>query len=424
MNKKAYDDMILAKERVETFDCAETGRNNNCIVVASPGGGKSFSVTYPQLLHSINNSVVVSMAKSEYLTEFRRMFEERKYEVAVIDFDNPKNSTVGFDAIQNCENLQEIFDFGANLTETTVNDPNDIYWGKAAGDFIGGVAGYLYEKWVEAGSNPKEKPTTADFKKLFDSLQLKDAKEAKIMGCEDLQNLLSRENPTDSVRKLKTVDGNAFRTASCIFAIARCAVNSVLTPDVIEVATKKKQLEIEEIGKKKTALFVVSSPLSKGSAIFINMMYDSIIKRLFRFAQSRRSHRLPVPVHLICDDFACSGKIEGFSRFISLFRSSGISTCVLVQSLSQIETMYGPNEAATILNCFDRFIYLGGLNYSDCTYFSHLTNLPITEIMQLESEYLLLVRRGEKPEKVKRYNTLDDPLFRKYLGTDSSEPQI
>ena len=94
------------------------------------------------------------------------------------------------------------------------------------------------------------------------------------------------------------------------------------------------------------------------------MFYAQAFKQLFEFAESRSSGRLPIPVHVLCDDFATGSRILNFPEFISIFREKGISVTLLVQSESQIESMYSPEDATTIINNCDTYLYMGGMALS------------------------------------------------------------
>ena len=153
----------------------------------------------------------------------------------------------------------------------------------------------------------------------------------------------------------------------------------------------------------------------KESYKYINLVFDIVLKKLYEYAQKSDNNRLPIPVHMILDDFACSARIEGFSNFISLIRSSGISASILLQSVTQLKKMYDEAQAATILNNCDRIMYLGGMDVENCEYISKYLNIPSQDIFILENEYMYLICRGEKPEKVKRYLTFEDEVYKEYF---------
>ena len=82
-----------------------------------------------------------------------------------------------------------------------------------------------------------------------------------------------------------------------------------------------------------------------------------MFRTLFEAAEENADNCLKVPVHIICDDFACGSTINDFEEYISIFRAAGISVTLLLQSESQLSGMYGPIAATTIVNNCDTYVY-------------------------------------------------------------------
>ncbi len=108
---------------------------------------------------------------------------------------------------------------------------------------------------------------------------------------------------------------------------------------------KKEQLDFKKLVKRKSVLFIITSPVNPALHPFANLVLGTMFKELFEFAEDLESGQLPIPLMTICDDFAVGGQIPNFSQLISIFREKGISVMMLVQSLSQLAGMYGEKAA-------------------------------------------------------------------------------
>ena len=128
-------------------------------------------------------------------------------------------------------------------------------------------------------------------------------------------------------------------------------------------------------------------------------------------AESNEDGKLDVPVHIICDDFACGSRIIDFENYISIFRAAGISVTLLLQSESQLSSMYGEYAAKTIINNCDTYVYMGGMDDETCRSISTKANKTVASLMALPKENVIVFRRGEKPFFSKRYQINNDPEY-------------
>ena len=113
----------------------------------------------------------------------------------------------------------------------------------------------------------------------------------------------------------------------------------------------------------------------------------------------------------ICDDFATGGRIPDFQHHISIFREKGVCVMMLIQSLSQLTSMYGENGAQTICDNTDCMVYLGGNDLYTAEQIARRINKPVHEVLTLPvgSEYLFV--RGQKPLELQRYQIYEDPIY-------------
>ena len=118
-------------------------------------------------------------------------------------------------------------------------------------------------------------------------------------------------------------------------------------------------------------------------------------------------HRLPVPVRFILDDFATNTVIPDFDNVISVIRSRNICASIIIQSLSQLEGLYGHAKAMTIINNCDNCLYLGGQDVETANYFSLKMNRTVDTILNLPLDTAILFTRGQRPRKVEKMGPVD-----------------
>jgi type IV secretory pathway TraG/TraD family ATPase VirD4 len=215
-----------------------------------------------------------------------------------------------------------------------------------------------------------------------------------------------------------TVQNNAPRTTDCVLSFLNTGMNRTFSGNVLKMSKKKQQLDIAKIGQEKTALFITTSPVNNTCSDVVNIMYGDIIRELFTEAEHEPGHRLKVPVHMICDDFACGGKIKDFEKYISIFRATGMSATILLQSESQLVNIYGSTNATTIINNCDTYVYMGGTDLPTCENISRRIDRPIERVLNMDLGRVIVFRRGSKPIIARRYQTLDDEIY-KSLGKET-----
>lgn len=145
----------------------------------------------------------------------------------------------------------------------------------------------------------------------------------------------------------------------------------------------------------------------------INLFYTQALQSLCTAADRSPGHRLKVPVRLYLDDFAANFVIPDFDKITSVIRSREISVSVIIQSISQLEAMYGRARASTILNNADNFLYLGGTDVDTAHLIAQRANKPVSSILGMPLDAALLFTRGQPPQMVKKYDLHSHPLYKR-----------
>ncbi len=413
------DVSCLAENYVVSVDPNVTGLNLNEIVVGPTGCGKTYSNAFPRLIHTTQSSVVVPISKKALKEKFSKMFENRGYEVIDLDYAHPENCEVGYDPMDYIHSDEDVIQTAKNLVGIEHSRKRsgeiDPYWNDAATSVLASEIALIRLFAKEEG----RKPSFADVITLHHGMKVVSDGDCLKSSLDVLYEEAERRCPGNQASELwKTVSVNAPRTANCILSIVNNALDKIFTTNVIEMIKKEEKVSFRALGEKKIALFITTSPMNLSLQNLVNLMYADMFRELFELAESRESSRLEVPVHIICDDFACSGKIKDFENYISIFRAAGISTTLLLQSESQLSEMYGEGGATTIINNCDTYVYMGGMDTKTCTNISKKMNKPVHTVMNLPLEQVIVFRRGSAPVMARRYQILKDPIYKKLMRGD------
>ena len=126
------------------------------------------------------------------------------------------------------------------------------------------------------------------------------------------------------------------------------------------------QVDFRSLGRRKIALFINVSDTDRSNDKLLNLLYSQALHELCDSADCSPDGRLKVPVRFIMDDFAANAVIPDFDKVISVIRSREIYVSLILQSLSQLDSMYGKDRAMTIINNCDSCLYLGGQDVPLC----------------------------------------------------------
>lgn len=202
--------------------------------------------------------------------------------------------------------------------------------------------------------------------------------------------------------------------------------------------TNVDELELSSMGEKKVALFAVIPDNDTSFNFLVSILYTQLFQQLFYIADYKYGGALPIPVHLVMDEFANVSLPDDFDKILSVMRSRNVSVSIILQNLAQLKALFEKQWESIIGNC-DTFLYLGGNEQSTHKYVSELLGketidtdshtrsfgshgnystsyqntgrelLTPDEVRKLDNKYALLFIRGEKPVKDEKYNMLKHP---------------
>lgn len=403
------DKMILGEGVIYSTDCSQTGLNNNVLVCGSSGCGKTMSITEARLLETFHSSVIATVTKRRIVDKYKPVFRRRGYIVEDLNFINPSESDVAYDPLEYVDSYADI----RFLAESIVRaDPQkdksnaDPYWDHAAISLLSAEIAYIMMTEEDATFN--------DVLELHDRITIEERSDRMETSLDILFEILEKTNPGSfAVSCWRSFRQLPIKTASCVFGTLNTTIDTIFSPELRAMIARKKKVDFEKLANRKTILFISTSAVNPALHNFINMFYAQAFKQLFEFAESRLSGRLPIPVHVVCDDFATGSRILNFPEYISIFCEKGVSVTLLVQSESQIESIYSPEDATTIINNCDTYLYMGGMDLTTARHISERLNAPLEDVLSMPVGQEFIFRRGQKPIATKRYDILQNEMYRK-----------
>lgn len=403
------EEYILAQDKVICTDPDLTGLNNNIIVVGPSGSGKTMSYAEMCLLRTRESSMIVTLSKRRLVMKYSPYYAERGYRVLDLDLTAPASGNIAYDPMHYVRDNADVTYLAQSIVMANPrkrgNTAADPFWDDAAVSLLSALI--AYERHI------KSRPSFADVFGLFSRLRITEKGDSIETNFDTLFDRLDKEDPDSfSYTCWKTFRFAPMRTAGSIYSSLSVTMDTIFSPELLRAMKEKPSIDFAEIVGKKTILFVTTSAVNPSLNAFAGLFYSHAVKELFELAESREDGVLPIPVHLLCDDFAVGAQIPSFAHFISIFREKRISVSILLQSESQLRSMYGDADAATIINNCDRYVYLGGMDLVTCRNIAERMSLPLPEVMYMPLGQEFVFERGSRPLISERWHITEDPVWR------------
>lgn len=334
-------------------------RNKNIVVIGGSGSGKTRFFVKPNLMQCYSKkypvSFVVTDPKGTLLTETGRMLEHAGYEIRTLNTINFRKSNHynPFMYIRSEKDILKLVNTIIANTKGEGDKSGEDFWVKAEKLYYQALIGYI---WYEAPDEEK------NFSTLLEMINASETREddENFKNAVDLmfEELEEREPDHFAVRQYKKYKLAAGKTAKSI--LISCGAR--LAPfDIRELRELMSydELELDLLGDRKTALFVIISDTDDTFNFVVSIMYTQLFNLLCDRADDRYGGRLPVHVRCLLDEFANIGQIPKFDKLIATIRSREISAAIILQSQSQLKSIYKDSADTIIGNC-DTTIFLGG----------------------------------------------------------------
>lgn len=340
----------ISVRKVKTF---EADRNKNIVVVGGSGSGKTFSEIKPSLMQ-LHSSYVITDPKGTILPDTGHLFQKNGYAVRSFNTINFSKS-LHYNPLAYIRKEKDILKVVNVFMENTKGDGNagDKFWTDCERLFYTAVIAYL---WYEAPPEDQNIPTLIE---ILDACQVKEDDEEYQSAVDIMFENLEKEKPNclavKQYKKFKMAAGKTMKSI-LISCAARLAPFDI---DELREITMYDELQLDTIGDRKTAFFIIMSDTDSTYSFLIAMIMYQMFNLLCEKADDEYGGTLPFHVRCLLDEFANIGKIPDFEKLISTIRSRGISCMIILQSLTQISSVYKDN-AETIIDCCDTFVFLGG----------------------------------------------------------------
>jgi type IV secretion system protein VirD4 len=329
-------------------------RNKNVLVIGGSGSGKTRFFVKPNLMQ-MHSSYCVTDPKGTILIECGQLLRRGGYKIKVLNTINFKKS-MRYNPFSYLRSEKDILKLVNTLIANTKGEGEksaEDFWVKAEKLYYTALIGYIFYEGAEDEKN---------FTTLLDMIDASEAREDD----EDFKNPvdlmfeeLEEKDPDHfAVKQYRKYKLAAGKTAKSI--LISCGAR--LAPfDIRELRElmETDELELDTLGDRKTALFVIISDTDSSFNFIVAMMYSQLFNLLCDKADDFYGGKLPVHVRCLLDEFSNIGQIPQFEKLIATIRSREISACIILQAQSQLKAIYKDNADTIEGNC-DTTLFLGG----------------------------------------------------------------
>lgn len=446
-NKDYFANKVFSQNVRMGLDGKKHRRNLNTVVIGGSGAGKTRFYAKPNIMQC-NTSFVVLDPKGEIIRSVGHLLEENCYVIKVIDLIDMSKS-LGYNPFHYIQSDKDVLKLITNLIRNTTpkgSSTNDPFWEKSETALLEALMLYLYHYAPEDEQN---------FTMVMEMLNYAEVKEDEEDYESPLDELFKRLEMIDSnslaLKQYKIYKQAAGKTAKSILISVGVRLAAFNLEELASL-TKYDEMELEQIGERKTALFAIIPDNDSTFNFVVGMLYTQLFQMLYYQADYVHGGELPVPVHFLMDEFANVALPDEFDKLLSTMRSRQIFVSIILQNLAQIKALYKDSWESILGNC-DETYYLGGNEQSTHKYISELlgketldtntygksegrsgnysTNyqqtgrelLTADEVRLLNNNYGLLFIKGERPVKDKKYDLLKHPNIKQTLD-GGCEPYI
>lgn len=358
MDEKFQNNILLTQTERLTMNVRPANpkyaRNKNVLVIGGSGSGKTRFYVKPNLMQ-MHSSYCVTDPKGTIVLECGKMLEDNGYEIKILNTINFKKS-MKYNPFAYIRSEKDILKLVQTIIANTKGEgekAGEDFWVKAEKLYYTALIGYI---WYEA---PREEKNFATLLDMIDASEVREDDETYMNPIDRLFEALEKKEPTHfAVKQYKKYKLAAGKTAKSI--LISCGAR--LAPfDIRELRElmSEDELELDTLGDRKTALFVIISDTDDTFNFVVSIMYSQLFNLLCDKADDVYGGRLPVHVRCLLDEFANIGLIPKFEKLIATIRSREISASIILQAQSQLKAIYKDNADTIVGNC-DSTLFLGG----------------------------------------------------------------
>ena len=333
----------------------KTARNKNVLIVGGSGSGKTRFWLKPNLLQC-HSSYVITDPKGGIVEECGAVLVRNKYRIKIFNTINFKKS-MHYNPFAYIHDEKDILKLVTTLMANTKGDGKSggdgDFWEKAEKLLYTALIAYIH--YIA----PVEEQNFGTLITFLNAMEVREDDETFQNPVDQMFEALEQKSPNHfAVRQYKLFKLSAGKTAKSI--LISCGAR--LAPfDIAELReiTRYDELELDTLGDRKTALFLIMSDTDSTFNFLISMIYTQLFNLLCEKADDQYHGRLPVHVRCLIDECANIGQIPNLEKLVATIRSREISACLVLQAQSQLKAIYKDN-ADTIIGNMDTRIFLGG----------------------------------------------------------------
>lgn len=437
-DKNSSSNIILTQNMRLGLNAKKHRRNLNVLVVGGSGAGKTRFYAKPNLMQC-NTSFIVADPKGEMLRSIAPLLIEKGYDIKVFNLIEPENSD-GYNPFVYIRKDEDVIRLISNLIQNTTPknaQQNDPFWEKSEIALDSALMLYLLHE-----APPEEQTFEMLMFLIENAATVEDDEDGYQSPVDILFNGLEEEKPEHiAVKQYKIFKQASGKTAKSILISAAVRLAAFNLPEIAKM-TSYDNLDIGSLGERKRAIFCVIPDNDNSFNYLVGMLYTKAFQALYFNADSNHVGELPVPVHIVMDEFANVALPDNFERILATMRSRRISVSIIIQNMAQLKALFKDSWENITGNC-DTLLYLGGNEQSTHEYISKMlgketidtrtrgitkgqhgssnTNyqnagrelLTLDEVRLLDNSNALIFIRGERPLIDKKFDILSHPNIAK-----------
>lgn len=439
MDKDSYKNIILSQNMRLGLNAKNHRRNLNVLVVGGSGAGKTRFYAKPNLMQC-NTSFIVADPKGEMLRSIAPLLIENGYDIKVFNLIEPENSD-GYNPFVYIRKDEDVIKLISNLIQNTTPknaQQNDPFWEKSEIALDSALMLYLLHE-----APPEEQTFEMLMFLIENAATVEDEDESGYQSPVDIlfQGLEDEKPEHIAVRQYKIFKQASGKTAKSILISAAVRLAAFNLPEIAKM-TSYDNLDIGTLGERKRAIFCVIPDNDNSFNYLVGMLYTQAFQALYFNADNNHGGELPIPVHIVMDEFANVALPDNFERILATMRSRRISVSIIIQNMAQLKALFKDSWENITGNC-DTLLYLGGNEQSTHEYISKMlgketidtrtrgitkgqhgssnTNyqnagrelLTLDEVRLLDNSNALIFIRGERPLIDKKFDILSHPNIAK-----------
>ena len=405
------------------------------------GSGKSASYSIPNAYQCLG-SYVFTDPKGELYDRTAGYLKEHGYEIKVLNLVRPQYSD-GYNPLMHISSELDVDVIANTIVKGQKTDSgSDPYWDDMAEMLLKALIYYLI------ATRPEEEQNLASCAELV--------RAANNNGGSNLLSDLMSQLPYDHPARMyyKSIEIAPEKTYGSILSSLQSKLGKFDSKEIAEL-TSTDTIDFEEIGSKKTAVYVISSDTHTAYDFLLTIFFSQMIQQLYDYAD-RNGGRLKERTYFILDEFANIGKIPDFDKKISTSRSRGISFSVILQNIDQLEAVYEKSYETIMGNC-DTHVFLGSNSFKTVEYFSkqlgektigrdstsvnkdkqnHKTGKSVSdqvmgralmtpdELRRMDNDLCIIYEKGLKPVKANKFYYFKHPMAKEMAKLEISHNDI